>query len=341
MNGQKPRPIKSDLKSHRIVFEEERPDRWPYMKILREFSTLKQFYPEIDPYAEIYQYRKNMWAIFTESFDGAGDPWMYVLEGPKKAMVIDTGFGMGNLKGLVRKLVGDKELIVVNTHAHFDHCYGDSQFDKVYCHEAEVPNLTKKRDPHIWDYLFDEKTGEPKFTYFERKDIVPFTEFEIVGVPDGYKFDLGDGYEVEAVHLPGHAPGQCGYYDLYNHDIFVGDTNGIGRPFEDDQYPQFYSVEALRNALRKLKPRFSEIHGVFPGHGALDLPNVALQNILDAAEIVCRDPNHYDLKKVVTRWGVTREIYYKNILQGSAIRYEMSQVYMNGKSDSAPLKEND
>ena len=43
MNGQKPRPIKSGLKSHRIVFEEERPDRWPYMKILREFSTLKQF----------------------------------------------------------------------------------------------------------------------------------------------------------------------------------------------------------------------------------------------------------------------------------------------------------
>ena len=44
-----PRPIKSDLKSRRFVWDEERAIRWPYYKILREFSTLKQFYPEIDP----------------------------------------------------------------------------------------------------------------------------------------------------------------------------------------------------------------------------------------------------------------------------------------------------
>jgi len=42
MHGQKPREIKSDLKSYRIKFEDERPDRWPYMKLLREYSTLKK-----------------------------------------------------------------------------------------------------------------------------------------------------------------------------------------------------------------------------------------------------------------------------------------------------------
>ena len=48
MPGGSPIPnryIKSDLKSHRILWEEERPIRWPYMKILREYSTLKEFYP--------------------------------------------------------------------------------------------------------------------------------------------------------------------------------------------------------------------------------------------------------------------------------------------------------
>ena len=43
MPGGSPIPnryIKSDLKSHRILWEEERPIRWPYMKILREYSTL-------------------------------------------------------------------------------------------------------------------------------------------------------------------------------------------------------------------------------------------------------------------------------------------------------------
>ena len=51
----------------------EDPIRWPYYKILREFSTLKQFYPEIDPYAEVYQMRDNVYACFSESLDGAGD----------------------------------------------------------------------------------------------------------------------------------------------------------------------------------------------------------------------------------------------------------------------------
>ena len=62
-----PRPIKSDLKSRRFVWDEERAIRWPYYKILREFSTLKQFYPEIDPYAEVYRMRDNVYACFSES----------------------------------------------------------------------------------------------------------------------------------------------------------------------------------------------------------------------------------------------------------------------------------
>lgn len=328
MQGQKPREIKSELKSKRIVFEEERPLRWPYMKLLREHSDMKQFYPEINPYAEVYQYRENMYAIFTESFDGAGDPWMFLIDGPQKAMLIDTGFGVGDLKGLVRKLVNDKELIVVNTHAHFDHAYGDCQFGKVYCHEAEVPNLQRKNNPHIWDYLFDPETHKPIFTEFDRADIVPFQEFEIIGVPDGYCFDLGEGYLVEAVHLPGHAPGQCGYYDLHNQDIFIGDTNGIGKPFENDPYEDFYTVEALCLALRRLKPRFAQIRGVFPGHGMLDQPNVALQNILNAAEAVLAHPDIYDTVKEVERWGVKRTIYTRNILEGSAIRYSKDQIFM-------------
>lgn len=166
-----PRPIKSDLKSRRFVWDEERAIRWPYYKILREFSTLKQFYPEIDPYAEVYRMRDNVYACFSESLDGAGDVWSFVIDGPGKAMVIDTGFGIGDFKGLVKKLVGDKPLIVVNTHSHYDHAYGNCQFERCYCSEAEVARMEKKNNPHIWDYLFDEN-GNCRFTEFDRNDLV-------------------------------------------------------------------------------------------------------------------------------------------------------------------------
>ena len=152
----KQRPINSPLKSRRFLWREpEYPVRWAFLKELREHDKTKKVY-DVNPYAEVYQFRDNLYGILTESLDGMGDPWMYLIVGPEKAMLIDTGFGVGDLKGLVREITGDMPLIVVNTHAHFDHAYGNFQFDRVYCHEYEVPRLEAKRNPHIWDYLFDE-----------------------------------------------------------------------------------------------------------------------------------------------------------------------------------------
>jgi glyoxylase-like metal-dependent hydrolase (beta-lactamase superfamily II) len=82
---------------------------------------------------------------------------MYLLLGLEKVLLIDTGFGVGDLKGLVDQITGGTPLVVVNTHAHFDHTYGNIQFDSLYCHDYEVPRLIAKQNPHIWDYLFDEQ----------------------------------------------------------------------------------------------------------------------------------------------------------------------------------------
>lgn len=324
-----PRPIKSHLKSKRIVWEEEKPIRWSYMKILREYSRLKKEYP-VNPYAEVYQMRDHVWAIFTESLDGMGDPWMYLIEGPKKAMLVDTGFGLGDLKGLIREIVPDKELIVVNTHSHFDHAYGNAQFERIYCSEYEVPRMQKVNHAHIWDYLFDE-TGKPKWTEFDRADLITYHPYEIVGVPDGYCFDLGDGYLVEAVLLAGHTPGQCAYYDHHEKIIFTGDTTGIG-PASDEPYHEHCSVEMLAECLRKLKPRFSEIKGVFPGHGMLDVSSISLQYSLDACEAILKDPERYDECKeiYIPSSGMKKRIMKKYIYEGSAIRYTPETVYKNG-----------
>ena len=84
------REIESQLKSKRIVFREsESPLKWPFMKILREQSKTKMTFA-CNPYAEVYKFRDNVYGIFTESLDGMGDPWMYLIEGPKKALLVDT-----------------------------------------------------------------------------------------------------------------------------------------------------------------------------------------------------------------------------------------------------------
>lgn len=320
------REIKSELKSKRKVLEIEKPIRWSYMKLLREYSTLKQFYPEINPYAEVYQFRDHLFCIYTESLDGAGDPWMYLIDGPKKCMLIDTGFGVGDLKGLIKKLVGDKPIIVVNTHSHFDHAYGNCQFDTCYCHIQEVWRMEQKNNAHIWDYLFDE-SGEPKWTEFDKADIIPYRPYEIIGVEDGHCFDLGDGYIVEAVLLPGHTPGQCGYYDHQDHTIFIGDMTGIATALPNEPYAQYCTVQAMNTALKKLQPRFDEIEGVFPGHGMLDQSSLMLQYLLDATEAILANPDGYDMYKEITvAKGERKKVMMKYVYQGTGIKYTKNNV---------------
>lgn len=320
------RPVRSELKIHNLNPEKERPDRWPYLQILRETSNIREFYPEIDPYHEAYRYRDNMWAIFTESTGPSGDPWMFLVVGPEKAMLIDTGFGIGDLKGLCDKLSGGKPLIVVNTHGHPDHSCGNPQFDEVYCNEYDVPNLEYYNTPDMWSFMLT-ADGQPKNAEFDVDDIVPFKKVKVIGVPNGYTWDLGDNYIVELVHLPGHTQGMSAYYDHVNHDIFVGDTNGIGGGRVKDFHPELMTVEALRDGLKAFEPRFDEVNGVFPGHGALNLTNITLANILDACERVLANPEIYDSIRVQEWDGNKRTLLARNILYGSAIRYTPEQVY--------------
>ena len=326
-----PRPIKSDMKSKRIVWDEERAIRWPYYKILREHSNLKQFYPDINPYVEVYKMRDNLYCCFWDSLDGAGDVWSYIIDGPEKALAIDTGFGIGDYKALIHHLVGDKELIVVNTHSGVDHCFGNPQFDRVYCSKEEVYRISKRSHAHNRDYLFNED-GSCKYTEFDREDLVPYKDYELIGVEDGHLFDLGDGYQVELVLLPGHSPGQSAFLDHHHKIIFTGDTGSMSHRQGDEPYGENCCVEALYDALVKLEPRIDEIEAVFPGHGMLDQTAEVLRYLKEAAQKILDNPlgNCDSMQtRTSTVTGETTTVMQKYIHQGSAIRYTKKNVYRN------------
>ncbi len=339
-NIEKQRRIETGLKVKRTVFREpENPVRFAFMKLLREHDKTKRVFMDIDPYAEVYTFRDNLYGIYTESLDGMGDSWIFVIDGPEKALVIDTSFGLGDLKSLIEELIGKgKEYFVANTHAHFDHAYGNCQFEKVYCHECEVPLLRTKQDPHIWDYLFDEN-GNGIWADFDRNDLVPYKEYEIVGVPDGYIFDLGQGYEVELVFLPGHSPGHCGFLDKHNRIFFPGDDCCVGavgaggggtpgQPFREN-----LTIEALTKELRKVVARIDEFDCLFPSHGPVETGTIMLVSLLEACEEVLADPKKYDEKRVHNRFGVLSTQYCKKIFESGYLTYTENGVYMDRKAE--------
>jgi glyoxylase-like metal-dependent hydrolase (beta-lactamase superfamily II) len=325
-------PIQSELKSKRIKFDApQNTISWAFMKQLREKNKTRKIY-DIDPYVEVYQFRDNMYGLFTENCDGMGDVWMYLTVGPEKALLVDTAYGLGDLKALVDKLSGGKELIVVNTHDHFDHAYGNCRFDKVYCHEHLVPNL-ENQNAHMWDYLFD-AWGHNIWLEFDRADLPQFKPYEIVGVPDGYTWDLGGGYIFELIFTGGHAGGHAAYLDKKNKILFSGDNicsdvSGCGSV--NAPWPGKYSEDTLlscyRDNVKRLVDRMDEYDYIFPEHFMNDIENSLMPNILETLDAILADPKDYDYKQ--TFYGKDRnqkfEQYFKYIKGFSVIGYSYKE----------------
>ena len=288
-------PIESNLKIKRVYQTEPiDPTSWAYMRALRLFGNTKKIYPA-NPYVEVYQFQANVYGLLTENADGMGDPWMYLVIGTKKAMLIDTGFGIGDLKGLCELLTGGKELIVVNTHGHPDHAGGNAQFDQVFCHEYDVPML-KAQNPDMWDYLFEygDRKQRGIWSDFDERDIIPFNDYQIVGCQNGHLFDLGEGHTVELVHLGGHSPGSCGFLDRATRSLFTGDdllSMRVGVFSQSSNpYSEQMKIHIMRDAFEKLATRKAEFDHVFPGHFVTDLENVTVDAMLDACNAICADP---------------------------------------------------
>ncbi|MBQ7795411.1 MAG: MBL fold metallo-hydrolase, partial [Lachnospiraceae bacterium] len=312
-------PIKSELKAKRIKWgDPQNAISWAYMKMLREHHDTRTIY-EIDPYVEVYQFRDNLYGLFTQNCDGAGDVWMYLIIGPEKALLIDTGFGLGDTKALVEMLSDGRPVIVANTHGHVDHACGNCRFETVYCHEYEVPAL-EKQNSHMFDYLFDEK-GNNIWLEFDKDDLPEFHPYEIVGVKDGYCFDLGDGYEVELIWLGGHAAGNSGFLDKKNRIFFPGDdlcsdVSGVGGgPRPGDAFPEYKNIETFFDNLERLIKRLDEFDHAFPSHFMVDLENRVLVEELNACNEILENPENCDFRAigVASDTGIPRERMFKYI----------------------------
>lgn len=123
---------------------------------------------------------------------------MYIVEGDKRAMLIDTGTKCTALDEIVRKITS-KPLDVVITHLHPDHAGNIHYFDSIYLHPADT-------------VMMGEYHYEGKINY----------------VAEGQVFDLG-GTEIEVAWMPGHTPGSIVLLNRATGDCFSGDAFGSGQ----------------------------------------------------------------------------------------------------------------
>ena len=147
-----------------------------------------------------------------------------LLTGSRKAMLIDTGYGFGDLSGAVRGIT-DKPLIIVNTHGHLDHCWGNYQFrGPVYINEKDWDLMRMHTGRNMRKDFVESKRAQGLLPEgFNEAAFICGGSGELVPLNEGDTFDLG-GITLEAVALPGHTGGSMGLIWKEEKVLFSGDA---------------------------------------------------------------------------------------------------------------------
>lgn len=194
----------------------------------------------------------------------------------KKAILIDTGLGVSNIKNIVDSLT-KRPVEVITTHVHWDHIGGHRYFDNIAVHEAEREWLSVRFTIPL--QIVKKNLTRLPCDFPVDFDIDAYQIFQ--GMPqrilqDGDSLELG-GREIQVIYTPGHSPGHCCFYEpgrnyLYSGDLIYKGSLDVFYPTTDPQL--FYQ------SIRKIQEY--KINMVLPGHHQLDIP-VSLIADIEAA----------------------------------------------------------
>ncbi|MEI3580641.1 MAG: MBL fold metallo-hydrolase [Acutalibacteraceae bacterium] len=104
------------------------PEHW-YDALPRPAYASLERVPVTEDWFEVYRIQPDLYAIYEPGH--FQEVISYLITGSEKALLVDTGLGMGNIRKVVEELTS-LPVIVMNTHTHFDHIGGNALFDTVY-----------------------------------------------------------------------------------------------------------------------------------------------------------------------------------------------------------------
>lgn len=212
-------------------------------------------------------------------------PWLYLMDeaheatgylviGEDRACVIDTMNGYCDLSAFVRS-VTDKPVIVVNTHGHPDHIFGNIYFDNALLHPDDLPLAAGFVD-------------DPEFVAFCREKGRSMPPFQ--PIRGGDVIDLG-GRTLEVFELPGHTPGSVLLLLREDRILFTGDAINHHLWMQLDGC---LKLDAFANELDKVMFLEKEADLILHGH-AQDFDDISLMRCLRGGVIeICEGKTEND-----------------------------------------------
>lgn len=197
----------------------------------------------------------------------------YLLCGTKRAILIDTGLGVSNIKEVVDSLTS-LPVTAITTHVHWDHIGGHRYFENIEVHEAEKEWLSAKFPlplQMVKRNLMCRPCNFPKDFSIE--------DYEIFNGTPAKFFHGGDCIELgnrklTVIHTPGHSPGHCCFYEAAREYLYSGDL--IYQGCLDAFYPTT-DPQQFFQSVRKIQKL--EVSRILPGHHQLCIPTAMIGEI--------------------------------------------------------------
>lgn len=204
---------------------------------------------------------------------------VYLIIGNDRAILIDAGFGYGDLKAVVESIT-DLPVTLLLSHAHTDHIGGANQFDEVYLSERDFELIESQTATVLRRRLmlrFTPASFKDNQELWQAPRLEPYIPYE-----KDMTFDLGD-LTILPYEMPGHTVG-CMVFIIPEERIAIfGDA--LSHPtlmFFDHSS----TVQEHYDAMVEFS-QYSHLYDrVLVNHMTFELPEVVLDNNIEAAKAI-------------------------------------------------------
>ena len=245
----------------------------------------------VSPWFTVYCINDGTYALLEPYHDE--EVISYLVLGTERAVLIDTGMGIGDIKKEVTALT-ELPVIVVNTHNHFDHTGNNHRFAEVWAFDDD----------------FEVARIEQGHSRFECANYM--APHSYMNLPDGFDpsqyaiqpsrvtrrlqhlemIDLG-GRTLQVHHTPGHSPGSICLLESRDGLLFTGDTVYPGTLIAHLEGANF---EAYMRSLRYLGSLFDQVSHLCPAHNEAYMPKEKITHVLEAFEQITSDQAEFDVQ---------------------------------------------
>ncbi len=258
---------------------------------------------------------RGVWALEDNREDAC-----YLVVGAERALLIDTGFGIGDMAQAVRAIT-PLPLLVVNTHGHPDHVSGNYQFPEVYIHPADMGMARRFCEDGAVRQGLGAGIMKGK-TYPLDFDLERWAQpkaVTLLPVGEGHRFDLGDR-QLEVLEIPGHSPGCIALLDAANGLLFPGDMVSTDHIF---MHGGGLPLTVYLDSLIKLANRGS-FDIIYPAHGRRPIEPSYLRDLIACAQGIlagsiegepCRTDLGGGMEGRMARYGKAYLIYHPDRLR--------------------------